>query len=77
MEMSLEDKLQAELQDRFSGLDKNEKYNLFYFSPTEIEIKSLWENILSERQKKWIAGNHHLILEYSNKRSKWELSVPK
>lgn len=73
-EMSLEDKLQAEFNYQSNSLDKNQKYFYFHFSETENVIVKIG-NPLNDRQRNWVDMNRHLILEYSNKRSQWELSA--
>lgn len=71
-ELSLEEKLQSTF-DQLPELDKNQKYFLFHFSEAETVIVKIG-GPLTERQQKWVEGNHQIILEYSNKRSQWELS---
>lgn len=73
-ELSLEDKLQVTFEQT-PEMDRNSKYYLFHFSDTDNQIVKIGD-ALSERQQKWFDGKHHLICEYSNKRSRWELSVP-
>lgn len=86
-EMSLEDKLQAKFAKLFEEkkLDKNCKYYFSYWDFEDIEkniIRIIPETEsptkFTEFEQQFIdrVRGKFLILEYSNKRSKWELSVP-
>jgi hypothetical protein len=85
MELSLEDKLQAKFDQMRANqaLDRNHKYYFFYW--LEDLNKAIFRIValpdepqfnLSEQELKWVDEKRFVILEYSNKRSKWELSVP-
>jgi len=85
-ELSLEDKLQAKFDKLWkdSKLDKILKYYFFHWlddgkgavfpiisAATEYKLLPMDETL-----QKYVNDKRYLILEYSNKRSKWELSVP-
>jgi hypothetical protein len=85
MEMSLEDKLQAKFDQMLADkvLDRNHKYYFFYWLIEDMKaICRIVANSdepqfnLSEQELKWVDEKKFVILEYSNKRSRWELSVP-
>ena len=75
--MSLEDEYQSRFDQLWANneLDINQKYYFFYWVvDLKTAIKLIGEP-LSQKEQKYIDDHRQLIIEYSYKRSRWELSA--